>query len=166
MSVPAKYCRYVRSPTTCTRYGESWRPLSMPRGMWGGFAIWESNGAYNTVDTNVGAYNTVCVRAVVEHYSRRCTGYDPLYRGLTCALPSLFTPGPFRVDVSGRMAPVGSSHASRRRAASRLPTGPRSESRGRNRKQHFGPGLLIGETALRRLVPEASALVGEAGRRI
>ena len=31
------------------------------------FAVWEPNGAYNTVDTNVGAYNTVCVRAVEEH---------------------------------------------------------------------------------------------------
>ena len=24
------------------------------------FAVWEPDGAYNTVDTNVGAYNTVC----------------------------------------------------------------------------------------------------------
>ena len=37
MLVPAKYCWYVRSTTTCTRYGEPWRPLSMPRGMWGAF---------------------------------------------------------------------------------------------------------------------------------
>ena len=51
--------------------------LSMPRGMWGLFAVRESNDAYNTVDTNVGAYNTVCVRAVVEHCSRRRTGYGP-----------------------------------------------------------------------------------------
>ena len=49
----------------------------MSRGMWGGFAIWESNGAYNTVDTNVSAYNTVCVRVVVEHCYRRRTGYGP-----------------------------------------------------------------------------------------
>ena len=77
MSVPVKYCWYVRSPTTCTRYGESWRPLSMPRGMGGLFAVWELNGAYNTVDTNVGAYNTIWVRAVVEHCSRRRTGYGP-----------------------------------------------------------------------------------------
>ena len=33
------------------------------------------NGAYNTVEINVGAYNTVCVGAVVEHYSHRCIGY-------------------------------------------------------------------------------------------
>ena len=49
----------------------------MPRGMWGLFAVWESNGPYNIVDTNVGAYNIVCVRAVVEHCSRRRTGYGP-----------------------------------------------------------------------------------------
>ena len=77
MSVPAKYCWYVRSPTLCTRYGEPWHPLSMPRGMWGLFAIWEPNGAYNTVDINVGAYNIVCVRVVEEYCSRRCTGYGP-----------------------------------------------------------------------------------------
>ena len=49
----------------------------MPRGMWGVFTVRESNDAYNTVDTNVGTYNIVCVRAVVEHYSRRRTGYGP-----------------------------------------------------------------------------------------
>ena len=49
----------------------------MPRGMWGLFVVWESNGAYNTIDTNVGAYNTVCVREVIEYYFYRCTGYSP-----------------------------------------------------------------------------------------
>ena len=39
------------------------------------FNVWEPNGAYNIVDTNVGAYNIVCVRAVEEHCSRRRTGY-------------------------------------------------------------------------------------------
>ena len=87
------------------------------------------------------------------------------YRSLTCALPSLFAPGPFRAGVPGRMAPVGLGCASRRRAVNRLPTGPRSESWGRSRKQRFGPGLPIRETARRRLVPEASAPVGEVGRR-
>ena len=129
------------------------------------FTVWESNGAYNTVDSNVGAYNTVCVRAVVEHCSHRRTGYGPWYRGLTCALPFPFTPGSFRAGVPGRMAPVGPGHVSRRRAASRLPTGPRSETPGRSRRQCFGPGLSIGETARRRLVPEASAPVEEVGRR-
>ena len=60
----------------------------MPRGMWGAFLPYGSpNGAYNTVDINVGAYNTVdtnvgtsrtvCVSLVVEHCSRRRTGYGP-----------------------------------------------------------------------------------------
>ena len=87
------------------------------------------------------------------------------YRGLTCALPSPFAPSPFRAGVPSRMAPVGPGRASRRRAASRLPTGPRSETRGQSRKQRFGPGLPIGETARRQLVSKASAPVGEVGRR-
>ena len=79
MSVPAKYCWYVRSPTTCTRYGESWRPqyYRCLEACGGLFAVWEPNDAYNTVDTNVGAYNTVCVMAVEEYCSRRRTGYGP-----------------------------------------------------------------------------------------
>ena len=79
MLVPAKYCWFVRSLTTCTRYGESWCPqyYRCLEACGGLFAVWESNGAYNTVDTNVGAYNTVCVRVVVEHCSRRCIGYGP-----------------------------------------------------------------------------------------
>ena len=44
----------------CTRYGESWCPLSMPRGMWGAFLPYGSpNGAYNTIDINIDTYNTV-----------------------------------------------------------------------------------------------------------
>jgi len=72
----------------CTRYGESWCPLLMPRGMWGAFLPYGSpNGTYNTVDINVCAYNTVdtnvdtshivCVRSVVEHCSHRRIGYGP-----------------------------------------------------------------------------------------
>ena len=41
------------------------------------FTVWEPNGAYNTVDTNVGAYNTVCVMAVEEQCSYRRIGYGP-----------------------------------------------------------------------------------------
>ena len=67
--------------------------------------------------------------------------------------------------VPGRMAPVGPGRTSRRRAVRRLPMGPRSESRGRSRKQRFGPGLPIGGTTWRRPVPEASAPVGEVGWR-
>ena len=65
----------VRSPTTCTRSGQPWRPLLIPGGMWGLFAVWEPDGAYNTVDISVGANNTVCVRDVEEHYSHRHSGY-------------------------------------------------------------------------------------------
>ena len=61
----------------CTSYGEPWSPLAMPRGMWRLFAIWEPNDARNTIDTNVDAYNTACVRVVVEHCFRRRTGYGP-----------------------------------------------------------------------------------------
>ena len=43
----------------------------------GGLTVRGFNGAYNTVEENVGAYNTVCVRAVVEYCSYRCTGYSP-----------------------------------------------------------------------------------------
>ena len=41
------------------------------------------NGAHNTVEGNVGAYNTICVKAVAEYCSCRCTGYGPWYHGLT-----------------------------------------------------------------------------------
>ena len=35
------------------------------------------NGDHNTVEVNVGAYNTVCVRVVAEYCSRRWLGYGP-----------------------------------------------------------------------------------------
>jgi len=83
MLVPAKTLlaqRHVRSLTTFTRYNEFWhlrhyRCLEACEGL---FAIWELDGAYNTVGINIGAYNTVCVRAVVEHCSRMCSGYGPV----------------------------------------------------------------------------------------
>ena len=65
--------------------------------------------AYNTVEVNVGAYNTVCGRAVVKYCS---TGYGPWCHGLTCEpRPAFFrTPSSsFRAGVLGRMAPVGTS---------------------------------------------------------
>ena len=43
--------------------------LSMPRGMWGEPYRMGVNGAHNTVEGNIGVYNTVCVRAVVEYCS-------------------------------------------------------------------------------------------------
>ena len=42
------------------------------------------NGAHNTVEGNVGAYNTICVRPVAEYYSYRRIRHGPWYRGLTC----------------------------------------------------------------------------------
>ena len=44
--------------------------------------------------------------------------------------------------------------------------GSRSESRGQSKKQRFGPGLPIGETAWRRLVLEASAPVGGGPKKL
>ena len=57
-------------------------PYRCPEALGGAFAVWEPNGAHNTVDTNVGAYNTACVGTVVEHYFRRLYVWSR-YRGLT-----------------------------------------------------------------------------------
>ena len=62
------------------------------------------NGAYNTIEGNVGAYNTVCVRAVAEYYSCRCTWYGPWYCGLTCAPWLAFSVRP--LVPSERASPV------------------------------------------------------------
>ena len=131
----------------------------------GGLTVWEFNGAYNTIEEK-------CRRLQYCLCQGGCGALFPQayrlwssYRGLTCALPSSFAPGPFRAGVPGRMAPVAPGRASRRRVVRRLSTGPRSELRDRSRKQRFGPGLPIGGTTWRRPVPEASAPVGEVGRR-
>ena len=132
MSVPAKYYWYVRSPTTCTRYGGAWRAqyYRCPEACGGAFCR-----------TGVQRRRQYC-----RHKCRRlqyclCQGGCGAlfqqayrvwfwYRSLTCALPSLFAPGPFRAGVPGRMAPVGPGRASRRRAVSRLPTGSPVEDAG------------------------------------
>ena len=68
-----------------TRYGKFRRPQHCRcLEACGGFYHMGFSGAYNTVEENVGAYNTVCVRAVVEYCSYRRTGDGPWYRGLTC----------------------------------------------------------------------------------
>ena len=67
------------------------------------------NGAHNTVEENVGAYNTVCVRAVAEYYSYRCTGYGPWYHGLTCAPYLAFSV--CSLVFSERASPVGWSQS-------------------------------------------------------
>ena len=63
------------------------------------------NGAHNTVEENVGAYNTVCVREVAEYYFCRCTGYSPWYYGLTCAPCFAFSVR--SLVFSERASPVG-----------------------------------------------------------
>ena len=63
------------------------------------------NDAHNTVEGNVGAYNTVCVRAVVEYCSCRRIGYGPWYHGLTCAPWLAFSVRP--LVPSERASPVG-----------------------------------------------------------
>ena len=67
------------------------------------------NGAHNTIEENVGAYNTVCVKAVAEYCSYRCTGYGPWYHGLTCAVCFAFSVR--SLVLSERGVPVGWSQS-------------------------------------------------------
>ena len=67
------------------------------------------NGAHNTIEENVGAYNTVCVREVAEYYFYRCTGYSPWYCGLTCAPCLAFSVR--SLVLSERVSPVGWSES-------------------------------------------------------
>ena len=71
MSTPAYTVdaqRHVRSFTMFTRYGKSGRPqhCRCPEACGGPYRM-RVNGAHNTVEGNVGAYNTVCVRTVAEY---------------------------------------------------------------------------------------------------
>ena len=69
-----------------TRYGNSSAHNTVDaQGHVGGPYRMGVNGAHNTIEGNVGAYNIACVRAVVEYYSYRLIGYGPWYSGLTCA---------------------------------------------------------------------------------
>ena len=63
------------------------------------------NGAHNTVEENVGTYNTVRVWEVVEYCFCRCIGYGPWYRGLTCAPCLAFFVR--SLVLSERVSPVG-----------------------------------------------------------
>ena len=82
-----------------------------------------------------------------------------------CALPYFLRPfpSPYRAGVPGRLVPVGSDRASRRRAVSGVFAYP-------GRRQGVGvggsalPGLPVGETVRRWLETEVSAPVGEVGR--
>ena len=69
-----------------TWYGKSRRPqyYRCPEARGGPYRM-GVDGTHNTIEGNVDAYNTVCVRAVAEYCSYRCTGYGSRYRGLTCA---------------------------------------------------------------------------------
>ena len=98
------------------------------------------NGAHNTVGENVGSYNTAWVllcqggRRVLflQVYMVR----SPVLRFDLCALPYFLRPfpGPYRAGVPGRLVPVGSDCASRRRAVSKEFPYPRLEMWGRSRK--------------------------------
>ena len=67
------------------------------------------NGAHNTVEGNVGAYNTVCVKAVAEYCSCRRTEYGPWCRGLICAPYLAFSV--CSLVLSGRASLVGWSQS-------------------------------------------------------
>ena len=88
------------------------------------------------------------------------------YRVLTLCATFSVHPWSLPSGNPGRMAPVGTGRASRRRTVSRLTTSLRSETRGWSRKQRFGPGLPIGESARRRPAPEASAPVEEVAEEV
>ena len=73
MSVPANTVdsqRHVRSFTMFAQYGKFWCPqhCRCPEVRGGPYRV-GVNDAHNTIEENVGAYNTVCVRAVAEYYS-------------------------------------------------------------------------------------------------
>ena len=120
---------------------------------------------YNTIEGDVVAYNTVCVRVAAEYCSVQ--GMVPSIVVLTCepcfaflCMPS----GSYRMGILGRMAPVGSECAGRRRAMSRVPTSPGRRDVGSESEVGLRAGLLIGEAVRRRLKPELSAPVGEVGQ--
>ena len=89
------------------------------------------SGPYNTVEGDVGAYNTVCVRVAAEYCSVQ--GMVPGIVVLTCEpyLAFLRTPsGSYRTCVPGRMAPVGSECAGSEKGGEQGSYEPRSEERG------------------------------------
>jgi len=150
----------------CTRYGKSRRPqhCRCPEAYGGPYRM-GVNGAHNTVEGNVGAYNTVCVRAVTEYCSMQ--GMVPGTVVLTCESCLAFLrmfPGLYRAGIPGRLISVGSDHASQRRTMSKGWAYPRSESVESESEVVFGPGLPIGEAVRRRLESEVSTPVGEVGR--
>ena len=93
------------------------------------------NGTHNIVEENISAYNTA--RALPCQGGRRVL-FPQVYKVRTsvlwfdlCALPYFLCPfpGPYRAGVPGRLVPIGSDRASRRRAVSRVLAHPQSETR-------------------------------------
>ena len=83
------------------------------------------SGPYNIVEGDVGAYNTVCVRVAAEYCFVQ--GMVPGTVVLTCEPCLAFlrtSSSALRTGCPGRMAPVGSECAGRRRKVSRAPTSP------------------------------------------
>ena len=148
-------------------YGKSQRPqhYRCPEACGGPYHI-GVNGTHNTVEGDVGAYSTVCVRVVAEYCSCKRTGYGPWYHGLTCAPWLAFSVCPLVLPQraspvewlqSALVAPVGEE---RRVGFLRTPVG----DAGSESEVVLGPGLPIREAVQRRLESEASAPVGEVGR--
>jgi len=144
----------------------------MPRGTWGALPYGSFSGPYNTVEGDVGAYNTVCVRVAAEYYSTQ--GMVPSTVILTCepCLAFLHTSSSsHRAGIPSRMALVGSECAGQRRAVSRVPMSPGWRDTGSESEVSLWArpfdqrGLPIGEGVQRRLEAEVSAPIGVVGRR-
>ena len=100
-------------------------PLSMSRDTWGVLPYGSFSGPYNTVEIDVNAYNTICLRVPAEYCSMQ--GMVPDTVVLTCEPCLAFlrtSPGSYRAGIPGQMALVGTECAGRRRAVSRVPVIP------------------------------------------
>ena len=118
------------------------------------------SGPYNTVEGDVGAYNTVCVRVAAEYCSVQgmvpgtvVLTYEPCLAFLRMSF------GSYRVGIPDRMAPVGSECVGQRGAVSRVPMSPGRRDVGSESEVGLGAGLPIGDAVRRWLKPELSALV-------
>ena len=143
--------------------------LSMPRGMWGEPYHMGVNGADNIVEENVGAYNTAwvlsCQRGRRVLFLQVYKVRSPVSWFDLCALPCFLRSFPisFRASIPGRLVPVGSDCASRRRTVSRVFTYP-----GRRHGVGVGSSALARPSGRRGYLEaagvRASAPIGEVGR--
>ena len=145
-----------------TRYGKSWRLTAIDAQRHVGALPYGSfSDPYNTVEGDVRAYNTVHVRVAAEYCSAQ--GMLPGTVVLTCEPCLAFlrtSSGSHRAGVPGRMAPVGSECAGRRRAVSRIPANP-----GRRRRVGVRSSVWA-RPSDRRGRPEAAGVRSErSGRR-